>query len=334
MLTIPYTSLNFGPSMGPLFQGVNNLSCTWSEIVWATITVGRKNQFYLIRFGLKSWFEILYRAFIIYANLQQDNNKLIRSQAYINLDPSEKSAISYFLGLTSAKLFAAKLLNVYWLMHVETYKSNYQMQFWNGKSKPDLFGLNRRREWVIMEAKGRSNRFDSQTLQKAKEQVRRLRTISGQLPILRIALESHFNNSIFQVTWKDPDEYDENGLDLDIQFYDFMHNYYQSFLMLLDYYSNHVENIEIYEHKFDVINIIEADLKIGLDTKLRRLFKDSTSDQFERIWEVVHSLSEHYMSSDEQLMVGGDGIMVSLGHSWNEEEMKLEPEKRAHGVWY
>ncbi|MCL6479735.1 MAG: hypothetical protein K6T65_15265 [Peptococcaceae bacterium] len=330
MLTIPYTSLNFGPSMGPSFQGIKNLTCTWAEIIWAAITVGRKNWFHVIRFGVHSWFEILYRSFIIYANLQQaDNNTIIRSQAYINLDPSEKSAISYYLGLTSAKLFAAKLLNVFWLMHVEKYLSEYQMRFWNGKSKPDLFGPDRRGEWVVIEAKGRSNKFDSQTLQRAKKQARMLRTIFGQFPILRIAMESHFNNSTFQVTWKDPAEFNENGVDLDIQPFDFMYKYYQPLIMLLDYYANYVNTIRIYERELDVIDIYEADLRIGLDKELRRLFKDPRSrNQFDHMMQVIFNLPEHM--SDGQLMIGGDGVMVSLGRSWDEEKMKLEPEKRAH----
>jgi len=329
MLTIPYTSLNFGPSMGSLFQGVNNLSCTWGEITWAAITVGRKNWSHVIRFGEYSRFEILYRLSIIYANLRQVNNNLIRSQAYINLDPSEKSAISYFLGLTSAKLFAAKLLNVFWLMHVETYQNDYQMRFWNGKSKPDLFGPDRRGEWVVIEAKGRSNKFDSKSLQRAKEQARMLRTISGQFPILRIAMESHFNNSTFQVTWKDPAEFDENGVDLDIQPFDFMYKYYQPLIMLLDYYANYVKTIRIYERELDVLDIYEADLRVGLDKELIRLFKKPRSrNQVEHMMQVIFNLPEHM--SDGQLMIGGDGVMVSLGRSWDEEKMKLEPEKRAH----
>jgi len=200
MLKIPYESSDFGPSMGPLFSGINNLSCTWNEIIWAAITVGREKWSHAIRFGKYSWLEMLYRLSIIYANLKQSpNNTLIRSQAYDNLDPSEKSAISYFLGLTSAKLFAAKRLNVFWLMHIEKYRDKYPMKFWKGKSRPDLFGLNNRRDWVVIEAKGRSNRFDYQTLLKAKDQTRQLRAIAGQFPALKVALESHFRNSTFQV---------------------------------------------------------------------------------------------------------------------------------------
>ncbi|SFQ96895.1 hypothetical protein [Desulfoscipio geothermicus] len=330
MLTIPYESSNFGPSMGPLFQGVNNLSCTWEEIIWAAITVGRKNWSHVIRFGEYSRFEILYRLSIVYANLQQENNSLIRSHAYINLDPSEKSAISYFLGLTSAKLFAAKLLNVFWLMHIEKYQNIHQMQFWNGRSRPDLFGPNNRREWVVIEAKGRSNRFDSQTLEKAKYQVRMLRTIAGQFPVLRVALESHFRNSTFQVFWKDPEGFDENSFDLNIQLCNFIYDYYLPFIVLFNDNKVDVNTINAYQRKYDVVNIYEADIKIGLDAKLRSLFQESPIDEKQagQVMEVIFNLPEPV--SDGQLMIGGDGILVSLGRSWDEEKMKLEPVKRAH----
>jgi hypothetical protein len=46
----------------------------------------------------------------VWANLREEANAwIVRSDAFLGLDPSEKCAISYFLGLTVAKLLAERL---------------------------------------------------------------------------------------------------------------------------------------------------------------------------------------------------------------------------------
>lgn len=68
-------------------------------------------------------FEIIYRSSICHANLRSNpSRRLEKSGAYIALDRSEKSAVSYFNGLTIAKLVASRLFGVPWLMHLDVYR--------------------------------------------------------------------------------------------------------------------------------------------------------------------------------------------------------------------
>src|SRR5262245_10696002 len=124
MPNVAYRSESFPPHLGPSFQGVGRCRFTWDDLLWAAITVGRKNRFDVLRHGQHSWWEIFYRAAMLRANLKETPRGLLaRTEAFKALDPSEKSAVSYFFGLTFSKLLAAKCLNVPWLMHLEVYKN-------------------------------------------------------------------------------------------------------------------------------------------------------------------------------------------------------------------
>jgi len=117
MIDISYTSDKFPPHLGPNFQGTQLCTCSWSDLVWACMTVGKARQSYLLYFGRYSCWELINRASFVYANLRQSSNRRVhRSDVYIASDPSEKTAISYFLGLASAKLLSEKYLHVPWLV--------------------------------------------------------------------------------------------------------------------------------------------------------------------------------------------------------------------------
>jgi hypothetical protein len=132
-------------------------------------------------------FEIAYRAAVLYANLcETEAGRIRRSEAYDGLDPSEKSAISYFLGLTVAKAFAELRLAVPWLMHLDVYRQELQPVL-SGASRPDLVGRAVTGEWVAVESKGRTNAFDVRALQLAKGQVAQLVAVGGQPTALQIA---------------------------------------------------------------------------------------------------------------------------------------------------
>jgi hypothetical protein len=205
--------------------------------VWAAITVGKRNWSYVWKHGSYSMIEAIFRTSMIFACFKEQHgtNNIIKSAVYKDSDPSEKSAISYFRGIMLSKILANRLFNVPWLMHLDVYKSKIMHHIINN-SRPDLIGLNMRRDWFIFEAKGRSNNFSVDTLDKAKDQTRQLRTIGGQLPVMRAAVQSYFStNNLLRVRIADPDEYDENAVNLDINFTDFLYICYKLIIDLLDY---------------------------------------------------------------------------------------------------
>ena len=122
MFEIPYFASQFPSNYGPHLSGWNVCQCSLAELVRSAVSVGRASWRHVFQFGISSIFEIGYRGCLIYANLKQDGPHLLRSDAYVALDPSEKSAVSYFLGLTSAKLMSERYLEVPWLMHLDVYQ--------------------------------------------------------------------------------------------------------------------------------------------------------------------------------------------------------------------
>jgi hypothetical protein len=54
---------------------------------------------------------------------------------------SEKTSISFYLGMTLAELFAELLFDVPRMLHFAVYGQNYQIVAAAGESRPDLIGL-------------------------------------------------------------------------------------------------------------------------------------------------------------------------------------------------
>ena len=77
----------------------------------------------MVAHGESSLYEAIYRLLIVRANLKEAGGYLEKTNSFKGLDPSEKGAVSYFLGLASAKLFSARLLGVPYLMHLAVYQT-------------------------------------------------------------------------------------------------------------------------------------------------------------------------------------------------------------------
>jgi len=121
-LRIPYESEDFPH---PTRNGSFELAVTWDDILWAAVMVGRPNRHYVFRHGRASHYEALFRLSLVRMALEQagpNAYRLRRTSAAKTLDPTEKGAVSYFLGMTLCKLFASKLLNTPWLIHLDAFR--------------------------------------------------------------------------------------------------------------------------------------------------------------------------------------------------------------------
>ena len=191
MPRLNYTAKGFHPNLGGCLNGSHSIDVTWAELIWAGITVGRKSWEDVIRHGYHSFLEIIYRTAILKANLSSSpQGEFIKTDAYKSLDPSEKSAISYFLGLSFAKLIAHRLLSVPWLVHLDCLDLSIDMK---GNNRPDLIGTNLSGEWCVFEAKGRTHTIDEKLIQKAKNQVQAIKKINSMDPYIQGISLTHFS---------------------------------------------------------------------------------------------------------------------------------------------
>lgn len=290
---------------------VRLLHATWPEIVHAAITVGRRGWRDVWQHGAYSAFEMFYRASMIFANLAESpGGGLRKTIAHEWLDRSEKSAISYFLGLTFSKLVATRLLGVHWAIHLDVYAQHLQPTFTaSGRhQRPDLVGRHESGGWCVLEAKGRSNKATDKAIQGAKEQTRALGKIGGRDPYLRVASIAHFVKQTLCVHLDDPEGADEASFHLDISEEQFRRDYYRPFTDLLD--ENRAEEIAVGGQRFRAVSVPGADLRVGLSEDVRNVAEKRESGG---------------------MLLGSDGVFVELGNTWSPEMMLREPPERQRG---
>lgn len=204
-LAVPYTSEAFPAGTTP--NGSANLSVSWDEILWAALTIGRPSVHHVFQHGAASLHEANFRLSLVRMALDQSGpqaSRLRRSAAYKRLDPTEKGAISYFLGMAFCKVFSSRLLRTPWLLHLDVFKSIIPTSVL-GRSRPDLFGQQiGTGKWLSFETKGRASKPSAGDLIKAKTQATRLVAVNGVACSLHIGSFTYFVNDVLNFHWIDP----------------------------------------------------------------------------------------------------------------------------------
>ena len=203
MPKIPYRATNFSGAFAQLNTNYAEITVTWAQLVWAAITAGKAagDEY---AYGIYSTLERLHRASMIRAYLMQTaSGHIARTMPYRLSDPSEKTSISFYLGMTLAKLFAELLFDVPRMLHFAIYAQNYLIVAAPGESRPDLIGLSNSGEWFVFEAKGRSNNFDPDALGTAKEQAEQIQSIDNLTPACSVACQAYFT-SVLSFRMDDP----------------------------------------------------------------------------------------------------------------------------------
>lgn len=312
MPLIPYRATNFSGVFTQL-NGNAQINVTWAQLVWAAITAGKAagDEY---AYGIYSALERLHRASMMRAYLlEASSGRLLQTIPYGASDPSEKTSISFYLGMTLAKLFAEVLFDVPRMLHVAVYGQNYQIAAGQGTSRPDLIGLSANGDWFVFEAKGRSNGFDGQALNTAKDQAEQIISIDNVAPLCRIASQSFFSTNGLRFRLDDPDRPRGSQLrTLNITRDEFDHAYYEPIRGIVAFRGSNVP-LEIAGRRFRGARIEEADLLIALA---------------EQGVSLTDKLEADLTSSDEYL--GKDGVLIRLGSSWSQENMRLQPHLRSN----
>lgn len=323
---IPFKAVNFTPDLSPLAS--KPLSASWSEIVHAAITVGRATYRHVSLHGRYSIFERLHKIFILYAYLRDGaRGRLLRTRAYDGLDPSEKSAVSYFLGLMSASLFSSKLLGVRYLSHLDVYryfpdpKYRINPEFFLGKKKPDLVGQNAAGNWVAIEAKGRTEGYASWVVDSAKrQQLANLKSINSKPVSIKVATLAYFRSGVFHVHMEDPQEINEEASNLILpETEEYTQHWYEPFIDLVRSQGHTLRQEE--GRQYIAVPFEVLDVTIGLDKAIL--------DSYERRMRIVPDRSNGgRLAQAERKFIGHEGIFVELGSTWNPERMLMEPYER------
>lgn len=277
------------------------------DIIWAAITVGKRNKAQITKHGIYSIYEIINRSTLVWTSLKLSSDRLIKTDVYNEMDPTEKVFVSFSLGMTMSKLFSLKLLRVPWLEHVSNISNTLKTRTAT-KSRPDLIGVNYRNDFVIVEAKGRTNDFNDAAQNVAKTQTKVIKTIDGKSPVLRVASQSFFNDYL-EVYFEDPEDTAEEAIHVETSLNDYFGSYYRHF--------RHMSPRDLKLLKL-----------IGIEIKLSDFLVDAfKNNRFDNI--AKETKGEYFDNNGFKQFP--DGISIKLDEKlWSSEAMSLEPEKRNH----
>ncbi len=304
-LTIPYTSARFPSSCG---VGSGTLNFSWDDLLWAAITIGRPNTAYVFQHGDASTHEALFRLSLVRMALEQVplSNRLHRTDAFRALDPTEKGAVSYFLGMAVCKLFASRLLSTPWLLHLDVFRNQLNPTTLGGRSRPDLVGQNASGAWHAFETKGRSSVPSSEDKRKAKAQAQRLVSVGGSACALHIGSFAFFRGDDLEFYWRDPEPEKLEPIEISVKDEDWA-NYYASALALAS-----EPRRGLLSSEFQGI-----DLKVEIHPKLRDLLLQGQ-------WAAARSLATELRQQLESDGFHPDGLRVVAGSSWRRRLKAME----------
>ncbi|SNS99069.1 hypothetical protein SAMN05421770_103369 [Granulicella rosea] len=303
MPNIGYESAGFQPALAGL-NGGGVLTCTWPQLVWAAVTVGKAFGDEAA-FGVFSTFERIHRSSLLYAYLvEAPSGAIMKADTYLGADPSEKGNISYSLGMTVAKLYSELLLSTPRLLHYATYAGGYAITTGAGGSRPDLIGLTSTGDWVVLEAKGRSNALEAGVVATAKLQSLQILTIDGLPPVCRVGMAAYFAPSGLRFSVEDP--VGGGSRKVDITQDKFAMRYDSALRRLIQTRTPNASR-RIAGHQYLGAEYPEADLFLSIP-------EDQMLDRGRML--------------DDTTYLGRDGLLIELGSSWREGKMLLQPQLR------
>lgn len=282
--------------------------------------MGKPGIAFLLAHGWHSVSDLLVRSHTVYANLRQTSSSLERSSLYVGLDPTEKSGVSYFMGMIAAKILGARLFNTPWLFHLSMVSAVGGTVSVIGKSQPDLIGLRRNRDWVVVEAKGRTWSYSASAMSAAKSQTRQLRTVNGQFPSLRIAVQASFAPGL-EWALEDPEEFDADAADLEFDVESALAMYYSASVAVTQTAQERV----IDNREFMVRSLSDVGVTVGVENGIRERLASRTMMQADQVRMLTQSSEPR---ADGDFVVFPDGLAVSLDERWSEDRMTLDPGAR------
>jgi hypothetical protein len=301
-LRIRYQSQSFPV---PYSFGSGTFKTSWDELLWAAITFGRPSTYNVFRYGPPSFHDAIFRLSLTRMAVEQDwNNYLRRTDAFAALDPTEKGMVSYFLGMTLCKLFASRLLNAPWLLHLDVFRPLLNLRTL-GRSRPDLVEDNAGK-WYAFESKGRSSEPSSADKAKAKSQANRLVSVNGKKCVLNIASFAFFKSELLQFYWQDPEPTEREAIALPGPDEEWRY-YYEPALSLAS-----VPESDVLGPEREM-----ADVTVEIHPEIRHLLDQALWSQAR---EVAGQLRESFLSEGYQ----PDGLRVIAGGSWPRPFESLE----------
>lgn len=287
-----------------------DLGVTDEALLHAVISCGIPDERFLPDYPGKRRAELLRRFSLMEYSLEAMGEYLRKSPKTLELDESERSLVSYYLGMIITRLVSTQVYGGTFLVPLK----NLQMEMGKeslivkGRRRNDLIGCRRSGDsfvFNVWEAKGRSNNSD-QALQEGRQEAAQVLTINGQEPEGAHACMTYYGSRYLAVRVQPAlPRKEENGFAYEIPEAAYFRAYYDAVFGLIRecYEKESVHNrirlgVEEIEAALPVSE--GRTLKIGLP---RNLFFALYGGDDEKLLEAVREISEE-----------SDGIFVSFDH--------------------
>ncbi|WP_218868388.1 hypothetical protein [Pseudoclavibacter chungangensis] len=236
-IRVPFVASDF--AHWPPFSGAPNahpkarsesVSCIEATLVAHAIKAGSVSP--LTGGANRPGLELQWRTAMVQSSLTAVGHRWSRSASYDHLDPSEKTSLSYFLGLAMASLVAEEVLGLEATAHADVVLRMLGRPI-PAKERPDLIGFHPSPNGpvtptngfgrALIEAKGRSQGFSASALAEAKKQLADAPAVIAQLVgpgSLDVAVEAFFDrkrgraHSVWSAHVLDPDR--DHAVDSDL----------------------------------------------------------------------------------------------------------------------
>lgn len=227
------------------------LEFTNKELLHAILTCGMPIQRLSCAYMDKRKMEIIYKIFLVETALDVEGDRLKKSPRMMYLDSSEKSMISYYLGMFFTKLLSKKLYGIDYLTHLNTIEKIQGEGFldsFNGKWRPDMIGYKVADDtWSIWEAKGGSNRR-APALKIGCEQAGEIKTVNQKCPQPAAVCMTYYDHSYLTAIVKKTMAKGE-GIELEVSERGFWESYYGGIRQLFMEYGDTMrwdkKNVEV-----------------------------------------------------------------------------------------
>jgi hypothetical protein len=222
------------------------------------------------------------------------------------MDPTEKGAVNYFLGLVICKLFAAKRLDAPWTLHLDVWRNVLNPALLAGRSRPDMVAQTvSSSEWHAFECKGRASTPGEPEKRKAKAQANRLVSVGGTNCTLHVGAITYYRNDILQFYWRDPEPRAREPIKIPRPGNEWR-DYYSPFV---DTYRTYAADTEQVTAPEPAIGVAELDLTLKMHPSMAELLMESD-------WQGARRRARELRAEFEKSGYQPDGLLVKAGDSW------------------
>ena len=199
------------------------------ELLHAIITCGMPIQRLTAAYPEKRRLEVLYKLFLVETALDTEGDRLKKARKIAYLDSSEKSVISYYMGMFFTKMISSRLYGTDYLAQLNLIRKPDEkgfIDFFASEWRPEMIGYRSGTQtWSVWEAKGGSNRRE-QALKKGAQQLEAIGTVNGVGPDPGVVCMTYYDHGYLCGILREP-EGDTEGEKIVFTPEEFYRSYYK-----------------------------------------------------------------------------------------------------------